>query len=56
MYAICVEKTPFQLVTEFLENGDLKAYLKKNEAKEKLTFEKLIRISENVRFGFINIS
>ena len=49
MYAICVEEPPFLLVTEFLENGDLKNYLKKDEAKSRLTFDKLIRISENVR-------
>ena len=48
MYAICVDEPPFLLVTEFLENGDLKNYLKKEEAKIKLTFDKLIRISENV--------
>ena len=48
VYAICVDEPPFLLVTEFLENGDLKNYLKKEEAKIKLTFDKLIRISENV--------
>ena len=48
MYAICVDEPPFLLVTEFLENDDLKNYLKKEEAKIKLTFDKLIRISENV--------
>ena len=36
------------LITEFLETGDLKNYLKKDEAKTKLTFDKLVRISENV--------
>ena len=54
MYAICVETTPFLLVTELLENGDLKNYLKKEEAKQKLTFDKLVRISENVRFKIMS--
>ena len=48
VYAICIDDPPFLLVTEFLENGDLKGYLRKEEAKTKLTFDKLVRISENV--------
>ena len=48
MYAICVEEPPFLLVTEFLPHGDLKNYLKKKEAKDNLSFDKMIRISENV--------
>ena len=48
MYAICVDEPPFLLVTEYLPHGDMKNYLKKKEAKENLTFDKLVRISENV--------
>ena len=48
VYAICVDEAPFLLVTEYLPNGDMKNYLKKTEAKENLTFDKLVRISENV--------
>ena len=43
-----MDEPPFLLVTEYLPNGDMKNYLKKAEAKEKLPFDKLIRISENV--------
>ena len=48
VYGICVEEPIFLVITEFLETGNLKDYLKKEEAKVKLTFEKLVRISENV--------
>ena len=48
VYAICVDEAPFLLVTEYLPHGDMKNYLKKTEAKENLTFDKLVRISENV--------
>ena len=44
-----MDEPPFLLVTEFLPFGDLKGYLKKPEAKEKLDFDKLILISANVR-------
>ena len=43
-----MDKSPFLLVTEYLENGDLKNFLKKDEAKTKTKFDKLVRISENV--------
>ena len=43
-----MDEPPFLLVTEYLPNGDMKNYLKKPEAKEKLSFDKLIRIAENV--------
>ena len=48
VYGICVEEPTFMVLTEFLGTGSLKDYLKKEEAKVKLTFEKLVRISENV--------
>ena len=50
VYAICVDEPPFLLVTEFLPHGDMKDYLKKPEAKENLTFDKLVRIAENVSY------
>ena len=43
-----MDEPPFLLITEFLSKGDLKNYLKKPEAKEKLPFDKLILISANV--------
>ena len=43
-----MDEPPFLLVTEHLPNCDIKNYLNKSEAKEKLPFDKLIRIAENV--------
>ena len=43
-----MDELPFLIVTEHLPNGDLKSYLRKAEDKEKLPFDKLIRIAENV--------
>ena len=49
VYGICIDDPPFLIVTEFLENGDLKNFLKRDDAKRRLPFDKLVQISENVR-------
>ena len=53
MYGMRIEVEPFYLVTEYLENGDLKHFLlneyRKPDEKKETSFETLIRISENVR-------
>ena len=48
VYGVCIDDPPFLIVTEFLENGDLRNFLKRGDAKERLNFDKLVRISENV--------
>lgn len=47
IFGICSE-SPFLIVTEWLENGDLKSFLKDQRQKPILMFDDLIRISGNV--------
>ena len=48
VYAICVEKSPYLMVMELMENGDLRNYMRHRARNEGVSFEKLIEISEDV--------
>lgn len=49
MYAVCTDQEPFYIITEFMCNGALLDFLRKEEGKGKLTFDNMISISAQVR-------
>ena len=49
MYAVCTDQEPFYIITEFMCNGALLDFLRKEDGKGKLTFDNLISISAQVR-------
>ena len=48
MYAVCTDQEPFYIITEFMCNGALLDFLRKEDGKGKLTFDNLISISAQV--------
>lgn len=55
IFGICSE-SPFLIVTEWLENGDLKSFLKDQRQKPILMFDDLIRISGNIASAMTELS
>ena len=53
MYAVCTDQEPFYIITEFMCNGALLDFLRKEEGKGKLTFDNMISISAQVNL-FVN--
>ena len=51
MYAVCTDQEPFYIITEFMCNGALLDFLRKEDGKGKLTFDNLISISAQVRYN-----
>lgn len=51
MYAVCTEQEPFYIITEFMCNGSLLDFLRKEDAKMRLQFDSLISIASQV-FNF----
>ena len=51
MYAVCTDQEPFYIITEFMVNGSLLDFLRKEDAKIKLTFDSLVSIAAQVRFS-----
>ena len=49
MYAVCTDEEPFYIITEFMCNGALLDFLRKEDGKGKLTFDNLISISAQVK-------
>ena len=49
MYAVCTDQEPFYIITEFMCNGALLDFLRKEDGKGKLTFDNLISISAQVK-------
>ena len=49
MYAVCTEQEPFYIITEFMCNGSLLDFLRKEDAKMRLQFDSLISIAAQVR-------
>ena len=49
MYAVCTDQEPFYIITEFMCNGALLDFLRKEEGKGKLTFDNMISISAQVK-------
>lgn len=50
MYAVCTDCEPFYIITEFMSNGALLDFLRKEDGRGKLTFDNLISISAQVQF------
>ncbi len=48
MYAVCTDQEPFYIITEFMSNGALLDFLRKEDAKTRLHFDSLISISAQV--------
>lgn len=48
MYAVCTDQEPFYIITEFMINGALLDFLRKDESKMKLSFDSLISIAAQV--------
>lgn len=48
MYAVCTDQEPFYIITEFMCNGALLDFLRKEDGKGKLTFDNMISISAQV--------
>ena len=57
MYAVCRDQEPFYIITEFMCNGALLDYLRKeNEGKNsRVTFDNLISISAQVASGMSHL-
>lgn len=55
MYAVCTEKEPFYIITEFMCNGSLLDFLRKEEAKSRLRFDSLISIAAQVASGMAHL-
>jgi tyrosine-protein kinase Src len=51
MYAVCTDQEPFYIITEFMCNGALLDFLRKEDGKGKLTFDNMISISAQVTIG-----
>ncbi len=49
MYAVCTDQEPFYIITEFMCNGALLDFLRKEDGKGKLLFDNMISISAQVR-------
>lgn len=50
MYAVCTDQEPFYIITEFMCNGALLDFLRKEDGKGKLLFDNMISISAQVKF------
>ena len=48
MYAVCTDKEPFYIITEFMCNGALLDFLRKEDSKMKVNFDSLISIAAQV--------
>ncbi|XP_040583667.1 tyrosine-protein kinase Src64B [Lepeophtheirus salmonis] len=55
MYAVCTDQEPFYIITEFMCNGALLDFLRKEDGKGKLTFDNLISISAQVAKGMSHL-
>jgi len=55
MYAVCTDQEPFYIITEFMCNGALLDFLRKEDGKGKLTFDNLISISAQVASGMAHL-
>ncbi|XP_059083330.1 tyrosine-protein kinase SRK3-like isoform X2 [Tigriopus californicus] len=55
IFGVCIE-SPFLIVTEWLDNGDLKSFLKEERQKQNLGFDDLIRISGNIASAMTELS
>jgi len=56
MYAVCTEQEPFYIITEFMCNGALLDFLRKEqEGGGKLTFDSLISISAQAASGMAHL-
>ena len=54
MYAVCTEQEPFYIITEYMCNGALLDFLRKEQdGGGKLTFDSIISISAQVRRCYI---
>ena len=57
MYAVCTEQEPFYIITEYMCNGALLDFLRKEaEGGGKLLFDSLISISAQVSIFFFNFT
>ena len=55
MYAVCTEQEPFYIITEYMCNGALLDFLRKEtEGGGKILFDSLISISAQVNFILYN--
>lgn len=55
MYAVCTDQEPFYIITEFMINGALLDFLRKDESKMKLSFDSLISIAAQVASGMAHL-
>lgn len=55
MYAVCTDQEPFYIITEFMLNGALLDFLRKEDGKGKVTFDNLISISGQVASGMAHL-
>ena len=55
MYAVCTDQEPFYIITEFMCNGALLDFLRKEESKARLHFDSLISISAQVANGMSHL-
>ena len=56
MHGICTEQEPFYIITEYMCNGSLLDFLKKEEGRGTLLFESQISISAQVASGMAHLA